>query len=128
MKLDEESFVLYAAKYYDTNLNVSVEDFNEDIKRFQYIKRLFKKYEETGELRTRLVMNHIIVLYNCFGLATTNMLFMKLKGFHHYLKPFIVMLNYMPKVITYDDVVLYESDIAMDSKIIRELRNITNDS
>ena len=95
MKLNEESFIIYAAKSYDMKKAASIEEFNEDLKRFQYLKRLFKRYDEDNELRVRLILNHLIVLYNCFGPMSTNMLFMKLEGYHHLLKPFVMFLNYL---------------------------------
>lgn len=124
MELNEESFMLYAAKYYDMKKAASIEEFNEDLKRFQYLKRLFRRYEDDNELRIRLILNHIIILYNCFGPMSTNMLFMKLEGYHHYLKPFILFLNYLPEVIEYDNKKIYSSSIPMDPIIISELRKI----
>lgn len=124
MKLNEDSFMLYAANSYDMSKAASSEEFNEDLKRFQYLKRLFKRYDEDNELRIRLILNHLIVLYNCFGPMSTNMLFMKLEGYHKYLKPFVLFLNYLPKTVSYDDVVINTSDISMDQKIVEELRKI----
>ena len=82
MILDEKSFLLIAAKNYDMKRSSGVEEFYDDLKRFQYLKRLFKRYEDDGDLRIRLILNHIVVLYNCFGSAATNMLFYKLKEHH----------------------------------------------
>lgn len=124
MQLNEESFMLYAAKYYDMKRSASADEFYEDLKRFQYLKRLFKRYEEDNDLRVRLILNHLIILYNCFGPEVTNMLFMKLKQYHSYLKPFIVFLSYMPEIIEYEGDKINSSDIALDSKIVEELRKI----
>jgi hypothetical protein len=124
MKLNEESFMIYAAKYYDMRKASSVEEFHEDLKRFQYLKRLFRRYDEDNELRIRLILNHLIVLYNCFGPMSTNMLFMKLEGYHQYLKPFILFLNYLTDTVEYDNKVIKTSSIPMDPIIIEELRKI----
>lgn len=124
MKLNEESFIIYAAKYYDMQKAASIEEFNEDIKRFQYLKRLFKRYDEDNELRVRLILNHLIVLYNCFGPMSTNMLFMKLEGYHHYLKPFVMFLNYLPEHIEYSGKIINSNTIPSDPIIIEELRKI----
>ena len=124
MKLNEESFMIYAAKYYDMRKASSVEEFHEDLKRFQYLKRLFRRYDEDNELRVRLILNHLIVLYNCFGPMSTNMLFMKLEGYHQYLKPFILFLNYLTDTVEYDNKVIKTSSIPMDPIIIEELRKI----
>jgi hypothetical protein len=124
MIVDDESFLFYAGKFYDTRRAVSSEDFYEDLKRFQYLKRLFKRYEENEDLKIRLILNHLIVLYNCFGLHATPMLFYKLEKYHHYLKPFLMFLNYLPKVVRYENNVVYTIDIVADIKIIEELRKI----
>jgi len=124
MRLDEDNFIIYAGKYYDMKRSASEEEFSEDIKRFQYLKRLLKRYDEDDELRTRLILNHLIVLYNCFGLPTTNMLFYKLKGYHHYLKPFLLFLNYLPELVQYEDRIIHTEYIPMDPFIVKELKKI----
>jgi hypothetical protein len=124
MVLTEKNFTLIAIKNYDMKRAVSIEEFKDDIKRFQYLKRLLKRYDENGELKTRLILNHLIVLYNCFGPVTTPMLFMKLKDYHKYLKPFVVFLNFTPERIMYEDVVIINSEIPLDENIVRELRKI----
>jgi hypothetical protein len=112
-QLDETNFLLYAAKHYDNPSCFDTLEFYEDLNRFKYIKRLFSRYEESGELKERLILNHIIILYNLFGVpATTRMLFFKLKGYYHYLVPFLVLVNYLPdKVI----------GIGLDGKTINTL-------
>ena len=79
MELTEQTFLIYASKHYDNPQCSSYEEFEDDLKRIQYLKRLFNRYEGSGELKERLILNHIIVLYNCFGLAATNILFLKLE-------------------------------------------------
>ena len=124
MILNDTNFLLYAAKAYDVKKSSGAEEFYEDLKRFQYLKRLFKRNEETDDLKIRLILNHIIVLYNCFGLEATNMLFFKLKEYHPQLKLFVLFLNYMPEVINYEETAIRSSDISLDPSIVRELRNI----
>lgn len=124
MILNDTNFLLYAAKSYDIKRSASTEEFYEELKRFQYLKRLFKRYEESGDLKVRLILNHIIVLYNCFGEDTTNMLFFKLKEYHSCLKPFTIFLNYMPEHVIYEDDVIRNSDIPLDQIIVNELRKI----
>jgi hypothetical protein len=120
--LNEDTFLLYAAKYYDNPQCIDSEEFYEDIKRFAYLKRLFGKYCEYGELKERLILNHIIILYNIFGNNATEMLFMKLEDFHVQLKPFVVLLGRMPETIKYEDKTLLNTDIPMDLTIIKKLR------
>lgn len=123
-KLDNNNFVLFAAKYYDNPQCHDTTEFYDDLKRFKYLKRLFVKYHETGELRERLILNHLIVLYNVFGEFTTKMLFLKLEGHYPYLKPFIVMLGHMPEKFLVENRLYYSSDIPMDTHIVEVLRKI----
>ncbi len=79
--LTEDNFLLYAAKNYDNPQCSSTEEFYDDLKKFKYIKRLFNKYAETGELKERLILNHIVVLANVFGPeAAVNLLFLRFES------------------------------------------------
>lgn len=123
--VDDESFLLYAAKYYDNPQCQDIEEFHDDLKRFKYLKRLFGKYVESGELRERLILNHLIILYNVFGNAATRMLFFKLKDHLQYLKPFLLLMGQMPdRVISADGDLYISSDIPMDQEIVETLRGI----
>jgi len=125
--LTQENFLLYAAKHY-TNPCHDDEEFYDDLKRINYIKRLLGKYHETNELRERLIINHLIILYNIFGNHATKMLFLRVKKEHYpYLKPFLVLLNRMPNRIENIHKPGYKiisSDIPMDPYIINKLREI----
>jgi hypothetical protein len=126
-KLDESNFMLYAAKHYDNPQCFDTLEFYEDLARFKYIKRLFNRYEETGELKERLIVNHLIILYNVFGPATTRMLFFKLNGHLHLLKPFIILLGFLPDKVTgvgVENKTIISSDIHMDENIVKLLRKI----
>lgn len=126
-KLDDSNFILFAAKHYDNPQCYDLNEFHDDLKRFKYLKRLFGKYQESGELKERLIINHIIVLYNVFGESATRMLFMKLENYHSYLKPFIVLLGYMPERvynIGMNGITYKNSDIHMDERIVEVLRKI----
>jgi hypothetical protein len=94
------------------------------MKRFQYLRKLFGRYRAESDLKERLILNHLIVIYNVFGLNATNMLFMRLHEYHEYLKPFVVYLNYIPQIITYDDVVINTDSINSDLGIIERLKEI----
>jgi hypothetical protein len=126
MIITEKNLELYAAKYY-RNINcISKEEFIEDFNRFKYIKRLMKRYKETGDLKERLILNHIVILYNTFDpKACTRMLFFKLKEFNEILKPFLLFLNRLPPHF-YDEnrIIFYTSQIGMDLNVIKALRNI----
>ena len=127
-KLDETNFLLYAAKHYDNPHCYDTLEFYDDLNRFKYIKRLFNRYEETGELKERLIINHLTVLYNIFGVeAATRLLFLKLRGHYHFLKPFLVLMGYMPEVVPaigIDGKNVIGSSIPMDENIVNILRKI----
>lgn len=118
--LDDSNFVIFAAKHYDNPQCLSTAEFLEDMSRFKYLKKLFNRYEKTGELRERLVLNHLIILFNCFDQETPRMLFLKMPEYKRYLKPFLVYLNRMPEVV--DGII--SSDISMDIKIVEALRGL----
>lgn len=121
--IDDDNFVLFAAKHYDNPQCYDAEEFYDDLKRFKYLKRLFGKYEESGELRERLILNHLIILYNVFGDTATKMLFYKLDGYYSYLVPFLVLLHRLPEKINLGTVI-HTSDIPLDNKIVEVLRKI----
>ena len=99
-KLTEENFLLYAAKHYNNCQCYDTLEFYDDLKRFSYIKRLLNHYTETGELKERLILNHIMVLYNVFGAEpTARMLFLRIKDKHPQLKPFLSLLSILPEKI-----------------------------
>lgn len=126
-KIDDFNFVIYAAKHYDNPQCFDTIEFYEDLSRFKYIKRLFNRYEDTGELKERLIINHLVVLYNVFGNEATRLLFFKLDGYHHLLKPFIILLGHMPDAvhgIGIENKTILSSDIPMDENIVKILRKI----
>lgn len=126
-KLDDTNFILYAAKNYENPDCVDVMEFYDDLARFKYIKRLFNRYEEHGDLKERLILNHLIVLYNMFDNAATRMLFLKMDGYHSYLKPFLILLGRMPDVVVgigSDGKDIRSSDIELEEDIVKALRNI----
>ena len=96
--LTPETIDLFALRHYD-NRGASKEEFEDDLKRFKYLKRLFRKYETSKDLKMRLVINHIIILANVFGVdAATTLLFFKIEKNHWpLLKTFLVFLGYMPE-------------------------------
>lgn len=124
IRLGESTFLLYAAKYYDNPHCSDITEFEEDLKRFQYLRKLFGRYRQTGELKERLILNHLIILYNCFGLETTNMLFMKLDEYRECLKPFVEYLNFMPEFIEYDNKIMHNKHINSDVFIEETLKGI----
>lgn len=98
--LSEVNFLLYAAKNYDNPNCYDTLEFYEDLNRFKYIKKLFVRFQETGELKERLIINHLTILYNVFGAdAATRMLFVKLENHLEYVKPFLELMGFLPRVL-----------------------------
>ena len=124
MKLTESTFLLFAAKYYDNPQCSDTSEFEEDLKRFQYLRKLFGRYRQDNDLKERLILNHLIIIYNVFGASATNMLFMKLHEYHEYLKPFVVYLNFMPQIIEYEDVMIHQDNIVSDMTIKQKIKGI----
>ncbi len=124
MKLTESTFLLYASKHYENPQCSDISEFEEDLKRFQYLRKLFGRYRQDNDLKERLILNHLIIIYNVFGIEATNMLFMRLHEFHEYLKPFVDYLNFMPDTVRYEDVELHRSNIITDDFIVEKLEEI----
>ena len=125
--LNDESFLIYAAKCYDRP-HILQSEFEDDLKRIKYVKRLLRKYRQTGEFKERLVLNHVIILSNVFGVeATTNMLFFKVdQEDYPLLKTILIYLNYMPSRlnVTFDKYYIRQEEIPVDLSIANVLRNI----
>jgi hypothetical protein len=126
-KLTDKNFLLFCASHYDNARYVSTEDFIEDLSRIKYIKKLITRYVESGELKERLILNHIIILNNCFGPeALCKILYLKLKPQMRYIKPFLILLNILPETIMYvgDEEIVYTDSIEMDELIVASLRKV----
>ena len=117
-ELTEKNLLLYAAKHYSNPTFSDIEDFHEDLKRFKYIKRLLNRYLETDDLSERLILNHLIVIFNMFGIeAALNILELKLEDKHWpVVKPFLIFLKYI-KNDQY-------TGITMDPNVVEKLREI----
>ena len=128
-KLTNENFLIYAAKHYDNAQCHSTEEFIDDLKRIKYIKKLITKYVESGELKDRLILNHLIILNNVFGAVhLPRILFLKMNKQFMYIKPFLILLNVLPdKLYNVGDVDVIDIDtIPMDENIVEKLRAISN--
>lgn len=127
-QVDETNFLLYAAKHYDNPHCYDTVEFYEDLNRFKYIKRLLNKYEETGEIKDRLIINHLTIIYNVFGAeAGTRLLFLKLRDYLHLIKPFLVMMGTLPDVVRKIGIEgkdIHTSSIPMEQTIVDVLRKI----
>ena len=121
-ELNEENFLIFAIKNYENPQAVTREDFDKDLSRFRYIKRLLKRYKTGGDLKVHLLINHFIILYNIFGDATTPMLFYKIdKSLWSSIKTFVVFLDKLP-----DYPRSYIHEIELDQVCLDALNGITN--
>ena len=123
-ELNSNNFIMYAIKHYSNPECLGIKEFENDLKRFKYIKRLLHKYQKKGVLSERLILNHLILLHNVFGQALLPMLFYKIgEKFWSEIKTFLIFLNYLPEnyVIANNKI---ESNIVLDAEIIKILRKI----
>jgi hypothetical protein len=97
-ELNEDNYLLFAIKFYDNPQALTMEDFQSDLKRIRYVKRLLKKYKNTGELRTHLILNHLTILFNVFNDAAVPLLFYNLDSdLWPAIKSFLLFLNRFPE-------------------------------
>lgn len=119
-ELNESNYLLFAIKFYDNPQSVTRDDFETDLKRIRYVKRLLKKYNNEGSLRTHLILNHLIVLFNVFNEAAIPLLFYNLeKELWPSLKSFLLFLNRIPE---YPKSMLHDIDI--DYNCLKKLKEV----
>ena len=130
--LNEKNFLLYAMKEYNNPQCTDVEEFNDDLKKIKYIKRLLNQYVSEGVLKERLLLNHIIIFYNVFPpAAATRILFFKIEErFWPILKPFLFYLKLMPedKIESIMGKEIRTNEILMDQGVIDSLRKFDRES
>jgi len=130
--LNEKNFLLYAMKEYNNPQCTEVEEFNDDLKKIKYIKRLLNQYVSEGVLKERLLLNHIIIFYNVFPpAAATRILFFKIEEkFWPMLKPFLFYLKLMPedKIESIMGREIKTNEILMDQGVIDSLRKFERES
>lgn len=124
--LNDDNFTMYAVKAYNSP-HCIMSEFEGDLKRTKYLKRLFRRYKVTKTLKERLILNHLILLYNVFGAEpATRILFFRIdENDYDILKTFLIYLNYMPervKGINGKDII--SSDILIDMNVADILRQI----
>lgn len=127
--LNDANFLIYAAKHYDNPQCHTTEEFIEDLKRIKYIKKLITRYINNGELKDRLILNHLIILSNVFPPdVLCRILYLKMRSQFGYIKPFLILLNVMPEVLynVKDEAAIKLDMIPMDERIIESLRKIKN--
>ena len=125
--VNDNNFMMFAIKHYDSPSCTGETEFREDLSRIRSIGRSFSRYKKTGKINERLVLNHLIVLYNVFeAQAMTKMLAFKLNNYLDYLKPFLMLISIWPDRIegVGGDYIIIGSDIFMDNQLVKKLREI----
>lgn len=124
--ITDDNYIMFAMKMYDNPQCKDMEEFQEDMNRIKYLKRLFKKYKSSGILRERLILNHLIIFTNVFGIiGSSRLLFCRIeKELHPYLKTFLVFLNMLPEKIPEIDLMV----IPLDKRIIDKLRRLEKET
>lgn len=121
--ITEQTFLLIAMHHYDNTQCTSVAEFEEDLRRFSYLRKLFLRYVEHGELKHRLILNHIIVLHNLFGVVAIDLMFFKIdREYWNLLATFLVYLKLMPESIPEFGIRLNE--LTLDNSILTELEQL----
>jgi hypothetical protein len=119
-ELNEDNYLLFAIKFYDNPQALTMEDFQSDLKRIRYVKRLLKRYKNTGDLKTHLILNHLTILFNVFNDAAVPLLFYNLdKDLWPSIKSFLLFLNRFPE---YPKTQM--NDIEEDKKCLLQLQSI----
>ena len=119
-ELNKDNFILFAIRYYNNPTTTTQTEFEEDLKRFKYVKRWLRKYDTSGEMNTHLLLNHILIIFNCWGDAAIPMFFFKVEpSFWTYLKSFFMYLDMIPP---FPQTFLH--DIEEDDNILKELRGL----
>lgn len=125
--LTNQNYTLFCAKHYNSPL-LSMKDFREDLNRIKYIRKLITRYVQSGELRERLILNHLITLNNVFGAdVLVKILFLKLHDQMQYIKPFLILLNICPEIVINIEKqgnIIRVDDIPLDAKIVEALRRL----
>jgi len=125
MILKKDTFELYAAKYYNNPGCMSKQEFEEDLCRFRYIKRLCHKYQQTGIIKERLVLNHLVILYNLFGPSCTALLYFKIpQQYWGVITPFIEFLGFLPDVVKDIQPPMVTQAILQDENVKQSLEHL----
>jgi len=128
MVLTNENYIIFAARHYDNPSCTSTEEFEEDLNRIKYLKKLFYSYHTKGVLREQLIVNHLVILFNVFeARACTKMLILKLGEYLGSLMPFLISLGFASELIENVGAkgnVVVTKDIILDAHVIQKIREI----
>ena len=117
----DKNFVRFAERHYDSVYCLE-EEFDDDLKRIQHLKRMITKYQNTTKINISLVLNTIMILYNCFGVRSADMLFLKMPQSQHVIKPFLKKLNILPEEMNINGKIINTREILEDPIICLRLK------
>lgn len=121
--LNKDNFILYCMKHYDNPQCQTIQEFEEDLNRITYLQKLLTRYTDNNGLKERLILNHLIILFNLFNESALNILFYRVEKHHwNILITFLIYLNRMPDKIPQYNIVT--SDYTLDANVISILREI----
>ena len=127
-QLTDSNFILYAAQNYNNSSCSDEKEFYDDLSKIKSLSKLFNRYMKSGELNEKLILNHLILLYNVFDRnAITRILVFKLYSYLYYLKPFLILLGFWPEKVEgigISNETIISSEIPMDNNVVNILRKI----
>lgn len=119
-ELNKDNFLFFAIKHYENPTTSTQEEFEEDLSRFKYVKRWLRKYHNSGVINNHLLLNHILIIFNCWGDAALPMFFHKIDfAYWASLKSFLVYLDRIPE---FPHSILH--DIDADQRLLDELQGL----
>lgn len=125
IRITDDNFLTYCMNNYDNPHCSDISEFEEDLRRIQHVKKLIMKYKQSGVLRERLILNHVIILFNVFGKHANEILFLKLSEYKEIIKPFIQFINFLPDVVSYSTYNVETKKIKGDEIVIDRLKRIS---
>lgn len=124
MIVNDENYLLLAIHHYQGNLSGGMREFEDDLKRVHYIKRLIRRFQKNGEVPVRLLLNHYVILYNTFGNFATIMLWHRMPEMQSYHKPFLAAINRLPTLISLNGNTFITSEIQSDEALLKLIQEI----
>lgn len=119
-ELNKDNFLLFAIQHYNNPTATTQDDFDEDMNRYKYVKRWLKKYHETGNMNTHLLLNHLIIIFNCWNDAAIPILFYKIE--YRYWDSLISFLVYLNRLPEYPETEIH--GVRPDLNILRQLQGV----
>lgn len=124
MRISDDNFTIFCMHHYDNVHCVDISELEEDLRRIKALRKLFKRYKLTGELRNRVILNNFVIMYNVFGSRATDILFLKLEEYSSYMVPYMKTLNYLPATLSVNGRTITTSSIEADAEIEEQIQEL----